>query len=627
MRSLPPQSLAGPRALPGELADYLEGLMEGFVVYDADWRMTYMNAAAERIVGRRREEVLGKAWHEAFPHAIGNVVDLMYQRVMRDRTPERIELYYEHYGRWFEIGASPVRSGGIAVYFRDSTERNAAEEALRHERELLQAIIDAIPVMITMYEPNTQVLRLNREFERLIGWTAREAAGVSLMEACYPDPLHREEVRAFMDSCRPGWMDTVMRTRDGRELQTSWANIRLSDDTRIGIGLDISERKRGELALQRANEQLREAARHKDEFLATLAHELRNPLAPIRNAVQIMNLRGPSDPGLQAARDMIDRQVRHMVRLIDDLLDVSRITRGRLELRRERVALAAVLEQALETARPHLAHELVVSLPPEPVHLDADPVRVAQVFANLLTNACKYTAKGGRISLSAAHEGGAVVVTVKDTGIGIAREHLARLFDMFWQAAPALERGESGLGIGLSLARGLVEMHGGSITANSDGPGRGSEFAVRLPVLGRPRAGTTSTQEGKDPGTMGAHRILVVDDMQDAAQSLAALLRLDGHQVEIAQDGFEAVEKAGQFRPEVILLDIGLPKLNGYDACRAIRAEPWGGGMFIVALTGWGQDEDRRKSGEAGFDAHLVKPVDPDALGRLLASRAGKPPG
>jgi signal transduction histidine kinase/ActR/RegA family two-component response regulator len=436
------------------------------------------------------------------------------------------------------------------------------------------------------------------------------------MEECYPDPSYRGRVREFMQSCREGWMDLRMRTRDGRDIETSWANVRLSDSTQIGIGLDISARKRAEQVLK-------EADRRKDEFLATLAHELRNPLAPIRTAVQVLRMAGPLNATAEAARDMIDRQVSQMVRLVDDLLDVSRITRGKLQLRKEQVDLAIVVRSALETARPLIersGHELTVTMPPDPVFLEADPVRLSQVIANLLTNAAKYMDPGGHIGLTIERAGVEVLVTVKDTGIGIASEHLPRLFEMFSQVVPALERSQGGLGIGLALVKGLVEMHGGSVAATSDGPGKGSQFVVHLPMV----KGTFAPEHlprgnGDCVSARTKNKILVVDDNQDAADSLAMMLRLLGYEIHAVHDGLEAVEAARWFRPDVVLLDIGLPKLNGYEAARRIREQPWGGTIVLVAISGWGQEEDKRRARRAGIEHHLTKPVTPADLERLLA--------
>jgi signal transduction histidine kinase/ActR/RegA family two-component response regulator len=369
---------------------------------------------------------------------------------------------------------------------------------------------------------------------------------------------------------------------------------------------------------------LREANRRKDEFLATLAHELRNPLAPIRNAAQVLRMADLADPQLCSARDILDRQVQQMARLIDDLLDISRITKGKLQLRKERVALAAAIQSAVEAAGPALAaqgHELTVTLPQAAVHVEADPIRLAQVFSNLLDNAAKYTEKGGRVWLTAERQGEEVVVSVRDTGIGIAADHLPRLFEMFSQVAPALERSQGGLGIGLALVRGLVGLHGGSVEARSEGPGRGSEFIVRLPVPHTPtRTHHEVSLNGERSGARPKCRIVVADDLRDSADSLALMLRLKGHDVQTARDGLQAVQAAATFRPDAVLLDIGMPKMNGYEAAREIRQQPWGKDLLLVALTGWGQDEDKRRALEAGFNHHLTKPVELAALEEVLAA-------
>ena len=378
-------------------------------------------------------------------------------------------------------------------------------------------------------------------------------------------------------------------------------------------------------ALQASEAQLRDAARRKDEFLATLAHELRNPLAPVRNAVQVLRLKGLSTPESKWGYELIDRQVQAMSRLIDDLMDVSRINQGKLELRRERVNVADLLEAAVESTRPLIdecQHRLTLALPSEPLLLDADPTRMAQAFTNLLNNAAKYMDRGGLIEVGVRRLGDEVVLNVKDGGIGIAADRLDNVFEMFSQVESALARSRGGLGIGLSLTRRLVEMHGGSVTARSAGLGLGSELEVRLP-LALPVADTADTKAIEaQPAVAPAagFRILVADDNEDAAATLAALLELMGHTVQFVNDGAAAVEAALQFHPEVVILDIGMPKMNGYQACRLIRAQPGGAAMTIFAVTGWGQPEDRRASSEAGFDHHLVKPVDPDALADLLAA-------
>jgi PAS domain S-box-containing protein len=373
--------------------------------------------------------------------------------------------------------------------------------------------------------------------------------------------------------------------------------------------------------------ELKEADRRKDEFLATLAHELRNPLAPVRNAVKVLNLKGSDLPEARRCRSVIERQVEHLTRLIDDLLDISRISRNKLELRRERIELAEVINSAVESSRPLVeqrGHELTVTLPPEPVYLNGDMVRLAQTFLNLLNNAAKYTERGGHIALIAEREGGEMVVRVRDTGVGFPPEKVSRLFEMFYQVDNSLEKSEGGLGIGLSLVKRLVELHGGSVKAHSNGVGKGSEFIVRLPVLvekPQPQPSHELDTNGQ-PKVIIARRILVVDDNQDSADSIARLLQLKGNEVYTAYDGLQGVEAAEQLRPDVVMLDIGMPRLNGEDACRRIRAEAWGKDIVLIALTGWGQEEDRRRCVDAGFDHHLTKPVDYDALMKLLDSQA-----
>jgi CheY-like chemotaxis protein len=376
---------------------------------------------------------------------------------------------------------------------------------------------------------------------------------------------------------------------------------------------------------QRAAEEALKAADHrKNEFLATLAHELRNPLAPIRNAAQVLKVKELADPDLKWGWEVIDRQVQQMARLLEDLLDVSRISHDKLYLRRERIEVAAVIRSAVETSRPLIdsgGQEFTVSLPSEPVYVDGDPVRLAQVFSNLLNNAAKYTEAGGHIELTGTRQGSEVVVSVKDDGIGIASEMLPHIFDIFSQAKRVLDRSQGGLGIGLSLVRALTELHGGRITALSAGLGKGSEFIVRLPMLAEQplQEAPAQTEQVKETRAKKC-RLLIADDLKDSADTLAMMLKMMGHEVHTAYDGEEAVAAAAQFQPDVVLLDIGMPKLNGYDACRQIRQQPGGKQMLLIALTGWGKEDDRRQTDQAGFDHHMVKPVDPAALMRLIGS-------
>ena len=370
---------------------------------------------------------------------------------------------------------------------------------------------------------------------------------------------------------------------------------------------------------------LMEADRRKDEFLAILAHELRNPLAPLRNALEAMRLKPHDREAASWARALMERQVAQMVRLIDDLLDLSRVSRGRIELRHERSDLATLVQGALDVCAPSIAnagHRLTVELPGTPMPLVCDPTRVVQVICNLLSNAVKYTPPGGHITLSARRRDDLFEVSVRDTGIGIPGDMLARVFDMFTQVPHAIERSQGGLGIGLTLVKRLVELHGGQVEAKSVGPGLGSEFIVRLPERMTAHAAPMMVAALADKVSSPKQRILVADDNRDAADSLAVMLRIAGHDVRTAYDGQQALDLAETFKPSLALLDLGMPRVNGHDTARRLRETEHGRNIVIIALTGWGQPEDRNRSLAAGFDHHLVKPVDPSMLERLLAAPA-----
>jgi len=505
-------------------------------------------------------------------------------------------------------------------------ERMLLDQAIRDQqfytRSLIESNIDAL--MTT--DPRGIITDVNKQMEALTGSTRDELIGAPFKD-CFTDPERAEAaIKLVLGEGKVTDYELTARARDGKQTVVSYNATTFHDRERKLRGVfaaarDVTERKRYEQSLQ-------EADRRKNEFLAMLAHELRNPLAPMRNALQIMRLTAsrevprPEDEAIRSASAMMDRQVGQMVRLVDDLLDVSRISRGTIELRRARTELASAVHHAVEAARAQyksMEHTLIVTLAREPMYINADPTRLAQVLGNLLNNACKYTPKGGQMRLSAERDDHQVVIRLKDNGIGIAAEELSRIFEMFVQIDTSLERSVSGLGIGLTLVKSLVEMHQGTVHVQSAGLGQGSEFVLRLPIMvEQPQSPAPGLTVGKPTGNAG-RRILVVDDNQDSALSLAGLLKLTGHQTHTASDGQEAVAAALTFLPQVVLLDIGLPTMNGYDACRQIRAQPDGKRMLLIALTGWGQDEDRRKSKEAGFDAHLVKPVDHDQLMKLLA--------
>ncbi|HEV3263102.1 MAG TPA: MASE1 domain-containing protein [Gemmataceae bacterium] len=519
-----------------------------------------------------------------------------------------------------------------------TADRREADDSLRRSHSLLQAITDGTTDAVFVKDRCGRYLMINAAGARFLGKTVGEVLGKDDTQFFSPETASEimEHDRLIMASGETRTYDDVGTAAGATRTYLSTKGPYRDPDGRviglIGISRDISDRKRMEQELRRQATELAEADRRKDEFLAMLAHELRNPLAPIRNAVYVMRRQALEDPLLRWARDVVERQVQQLARLVDDLLDVSRITRGKISLQKEPVELRAVAARAIETSQPLIDarnHALRVALPPGPIWLEADPTRLAQILANLLNNAAKYTEEGGCIWLSADPGETEVTVRVRDNGMGIPAEMLPRLFQPFTQADRSLARSQGGLGIGLTLVKSLVEMHGGSVKASSDGPGRGSEFVVRLPVAAHheavgPGDATVASSDGRPSPSAGPRRrVLVVDDNVDAAQSLASLLRLEGHHVQVAHDGPRALEAAQAQRPEVVLLDLGLPEMDGYEVARRLRQQPGLRTTLVVALTGYGQEEDRRRSREAGFDLHLIKPVDPAALLDVLA----RPPG
>jgi PAS domain S-box-containing protein len=581
-----------------------------------------VRAALPEVTGQGFFEILDQAYRTGEPF-VGTDVRVALRRGSGPMEERILEFVYQ-----------PMRDtegtvSGILVHGIDLTDRKRAEADLARmtaesdrRRRLYETALSNTPDLVYVFGLDHRFTYANEALLAMWGRTWEDAIGKTCLELGY-EPWH--------SAMHDREIDQVVATRRPIRGEVPFAgpkSLRIFDyifvpvigasgevEAVAGTTRDVTERKAMEDAL-------READRQKDEFLALLAHELRSPLAPLSNGLQVLRLADRDVTARASAREMMERQLGHMVRLIDDLLDISRIGRNKMELRRSRIQLSDVVNNAVETARPMIeaaGHELIVSLPPEPVFLDADLTRLAQVFGNLLTNSAKYTPPGGYIQLAAERRGDEVFVSVRDNGIGIPAESLPTIFDMFSQVDRSIERATGGLGIGLALVKGLVEMHGGAVWAESGGTGRGSRFTVRLPALRTLPRHSTGTRLDLEPlAASPKRRVLVVDDNQDSALSMAGLLKLLGNETRTANDGVEAVAAAEAFRPEVILMDVGMPRLNGYEATRRIREQAWGRSVTIIALTGWGQEGDRLQSIEAGCDGHLVKPVEFAALEKIL---------
>lgn len=495
------------------------------------------------------------------------------------------------------------------------------EALYRYRREALRQarFCEEAHDAIFAWQLEGPVLYWNRGADELYGFdqaAALRATTHPLLGA--ENRLVFEDVKATL--LRTGqWLgELTHRTSDGRDVRVE-SRMRLIQD---GAELIVVEADRDVTERMHTLTALREADRRKDEFLATLAHEIRNPLAPIRNELEIIRVARGNPDVIEHSRAVMERQLAHLVHLVDDLMDVSRITRGKLELRRKRLALENALQAAVETSRPLIEaarHDLVLNLPEIPVYVLGDLTRLAQIFSNLLNNAAKYTPAGGRITLTARVVDGMAVIEVRDTGVGISAEALPNIFEMFAQVNRERGLTHGGLGIGLALVHGLTEMHGGTVGAASDGVGSGSAFTVRLPALAVTDEEAASVRTQAPPAVVARRRVLVADDNLDAAESLVMLLTMMGHEVRAAHDGLQAVEQAEQFHPDLILMDVGMPRLDGLQAATRIRALDWGASPVIVALTGWGQEADRKRSKEAGCDEHLVKPLDIERLSTLLS--------
>ncbi len=625
---------------------------------DSQGRVATWNAGAQRIKQYHAEEIIGQHFSRFYPEeavkrgwpeyelkmaqAEGRFEDEGW-RVRKDGTQF-----------WANVVITALRDEqgnlqGFAKVTRDMTDRKRAEESARElleettarrvaeeiahliqsQRERLRITLASIGDAVISTDFQGHVDFLNPVAQRLTGWTEEEAIGRPLVDVV---TIINEDTRKAVDNpamvaLQEGRVvglanHTILVAKDGTErpIDDSAAPIRDNEGHIVGSVLvfrDISK-------LRQANAALREADRRKDEFLAILAHELRNPLAPIRHALQILRMPQVDSETARQSRDVMERQLQHLVRLVDDLLDVSRVMRGKIELRREPIELATVVARAVETAQSLIqahGHRLDVSVPNDSLLLDADPIRLAQVISNLVTNAAKYTQDNGHIWVTAHREGNHAVLQVRDNGIGIAQDMLPHVFELFVQADQSSSKAQGGLGIGLTIVKNLVEMHGGFVRAHSAGLGQGCEFEVTLPLLlsnrrqSIPVPQEQSPERSRSPG----HRLLIVDDNQDAAATLAMLLRLDGHEIQIAHDGNSALEMARSYGPELVLLDLGMPGMDGYEVARRIRQQTGMEDTVLAALTGWGTAEDRRRTAEAGFDHHLIKPIELTVLKHIIA--------
>ena len=593
------------------------------------FQWSYLSKAAASLMRHSASELIGHRVEDVLPGApifAQKLLELCLHVVDSD-LPGESDLCLQDHGinGWFRVVVSRF-GDGVSVWFSDVTQYyRSAQDALDSEEEL-RTITALMRARVARCTADLRYRWVSRAMGEWLGWRSEDIAG---------RPIHEIIGDAAFAALLPRFNDVLAGKRveyeqevDYRSIGRRWIRAAYvpahaadgSVDGWVAVVTDITERKQLELRLLQAD-------RHKNEFLAVLAHELRNPLAPLGNGLQIARLHMQQDSPLAPTVDMMDRQLSHLVRLVDDLFDVSRIAQGKMQLRRKPLALTDTLSSSIESCRSLIEthdHELAVDVPTEPLFVEGDFQRLVQLFTNLLSNSAKYTGRGGRIRVALEKEEGEAVVRVSDTGIGIPPDRLDDIFDMFSQLRPDGTEPHDGLGIGLALARSLVVMHGGSVRAFSAGPGTGSTFEVRLPLISAPVDAKVSTKIRVDSPLRALRvpslRILVVDPNTDASDSLATLLRLKGHEVRTAADEYDALEQAQAFQPRLIFLDIAMARLDGYKTARAIRAQPWGTSIRLIALSGWGTRHERARAAEAGFDAHFTKPLDPVALEALLGT-------
>ncbi|MEO7362279.1 MAG: PAS domain-containing protein [Gemmatimonadaceae bacterium] len=608
----------------------LNELSDAFFAVDGEWRFTFVNAAAARQWSLTAESLVGRVMWDAFPGLVGTPFEEAYREAGRTRVPCTFTLHSEETQRWYSVRVFP-NDGGLAAIFHDTTDLKVAEDELarvtneseREQRTYRTALSNSGDLLFVL-DVDGRFVFANAPMLKLYGKSLAEMVGRDLRDIGRDDEVASQFMRQVKDvvtSGKPVRHETAYATAiDGGTYEYILMPVFGAGGTVeavAGSARDTTERLKVELAAV-------QETRRKDEFIATLAHELRNPLAPIRNALEVARLAKGNDVAVEYAHGVMDRQMTLMIRLIDDLLDLSRLNLGKIELKRYTIDLGTVLESAIETSRPHFQQAkvaLVVDINDDALCVDADSTRMTQIFANLLTNAAKFSAPGSKVVVSAGVGDGFAEVRVTDTGIGMSAEMLTHVFDSFTQEADALYRTDGGLGIGLTLVKGLVELHGGTVSATSKGKGLGSEFTVRLPLATGEQTHEHLKNRKLASSTSNWHRILVVDDNKDSATSLSMMLNFMGHDTRTANDGLHGLEVAEVFRPDVCLLDIGMPNLNGFDMARRLREQPWGEQILLIALSGWGQEHDKERSADAGFDMHLVKPIDPATLTAVLEAR------
>jgi PAS domain S-box-containing protein len=599
---------------------------------DTEGRVLTWNPGAERIKGYKPHDIIGRHFSTFYP---ADAIDRQWPQFELKMAAQNGRFEDENWRVkkdgslfWANVVITALRDAngqltGFAKITRDLTERREQEERLRQSEERFRLLVEnVVDYAIFMLDPAGQVVSWNRGAERITGYKPSEIVGLHFSRFFTPAEIDaRKPEEELVDALRNGSIQ-----REGWRVRKDgsryWADVTLAavfDGKGQHHGFTKITR---DLTQRRQVEQLEESSRRINEFLAMLAHELRNPLAPLRNAVSVMQMAKVQDGTINWARDVIDRQVTHMTRLVDDLLDISRITSGKITLRCHPVDGNDVVLRAVEVARPLIdsrRHQLTIFAAPKPVIVEGDTTRLGQVVVNLLNNAAKYTPEGGRIEVSVGQQDGTALIKVKDNGLGISETLLPKVFDLFAQGERSLARAEGGLGIGLTLARRIVEMHRGTIEAASGGLNLGSEFTVRLPLATWKSADTPGSADEYFTAA-GVCRVLVVDDNDDSAQTMAMMLQLEGHRAKVAHDGRAALDVAREFKPHVVLLDIGLPEMDGFDVARRMRETPDLADTMLVAMTGYGQEEDRRRTSQAGFAHHLVKPIDPEALKRVIAS-------